>query len=213
MKNRIETSSADLGKCFLKASLILTSILFLGFYLENTTLSFILLLSAGWLMWTFVEYSIHRFLMHELIVPGSKSDILNHQHHHQHPHELKVKPIHRLSVLILGIGVFILAFKLQNSFTILAGFIIGFLIYNYLHYLLHLPIGRYFLPKIQKAHILHHTRYPYCGYSFSTILWDWLFDTLPPRDAEVTEKMKENFFGYSSSKTKNQNKITPGWQG
>lgn len=200
MKMYITTPNLALGKCLLLASLILLSVILMGFLVEKTWVSFAFLLSGGWLTWTFLEYVIHRFLMHELIVPGGKSDLLNHQHHHQHPHELRVKPIHRLGVLILGIGVLGLALKFQNHFTLLAGFFIGFLIYNYLHYLLHRPIGQYLLPKIQKAHILHHTRYPHCGYSFSTILWDWLFDTLPPKDAVITEKMKENFFGISAKK-------------
>lgn len=200
MKTSRKTPEKELGKCFFQASLILMSINLFGFLVKNPSLSFVILLIGGWLTWTFVEYAIHRFLMHELIVPGAKSDLLNHQRHHQHPNDIKVKPIHRLGVMILGIGLLIIALKVQNAFTILAGFFIGFLIYNYLHYLLHRPLGKILLPKIQKAHILHHTRYPYCGYSFSTILWDWLFDTLPPKDAVVSEKMMENFFGQKLGK-------------
>lgn len=195
MKTFLNSPEKDLGLCLVQASLILLSIIFLGLWIQDPSLSFALLLAGGWLIWTFVEYATHRFLMHELVIPGKKSDILNHQRHHQHPHDIKVKPHHRLVVLIFGIGILAIAFKLQNAFTILAGFFLGFLIYNYLHFLLHHPIGKHILPKIQRANILHHTRYPHRGYSFSTILWDWLFDTLPPKDAVITQKMEQNFFG------------------
>lgn len=195
MKTFLHAPEKGLGLCLVQAGLILMSIILPGFLIKNPNLSFVLLLTGGWLIWTFAEYAIHRFLMHELVLPGKKSDILNHQRHHQHPHDLKVKAIHRFYVLVIGIGISIIAFKLQNAFTILAGFFLGFLIYNYLHLLLHHPFGALVLPKIQRAHILHHTRYPNRGYSFSTILWDWLFETLPPENAEITEKMKQNFFG------------------
>ncbi|MDX5340739.1 MAG: sterol desaturase family protein [Cyclobacteriaceae bacterium] len=206
MKTYLHAPEKELGKCFFQASLILISVIFFGLICENPIASFLILLAGGWLTWTFVEYAIHRFLMHELIIPGKKADILNHQRHHQHPHDLKVKPIHRVGVLLLAMVLLGIALKVQNAFTILAGFFIGFLIYNYLHYILHHPAGKYILPKIQKAHILHHTRYPTCGYSFSTILWDWLFDTLPPGNAVVTEKMRENFFGNSFLKKKPSSK-------
>lgn len=180
--------------CFLKAALILSGVIALGFYLEDTPGYFILLFSGGWLCWTFVEYGIHRFLMHELIVPGKKDTLFHHQEHHQDPSNLRVGFIHRAIILILGLLVVWVALKFNSTFIILAGFFTGFLMYNFLHYLLHQPVCRYILPNIQRAHILHHTRYPNQGYSFSTILWDWLFNTLAPPNIEVTEKMKQFYF-------------------
>jgi sterol desaturase/sphingolipid hydroxylase (fatty acid hydroxylase superfamily) len=169
---------------------------------ENPFSYFITLLVAGWLLWTFTEYVIHRFLMHELIVPGKKDELFHHHQHHQNPSDLRVTWLHRFLVGILGCLILGTAVYLNNSFTFFAGFIIGFIFYNFLHYLLHRPIGGYLFPKIQRAHILHHTRYPQCGYSFSTILWDWLFDTLPPRGAEVTDQMKKNYFNHLSKRSK-----------
>ncbi|TDQ16454.1 fatty acid hydroxylase family protein [Algoriphagus boseongensis] len=174
----------------------LSILLIAAFLLKGTIGYFIFLFAYGWLLWTFVEYSIHRFLMHELIVPGKKDELFNHHNHHANPHSLKVKMWHRILVFSLGISIFFLAVTLNNLFTAFAGFFIGFLFYNFLHYILHKPIGKILLPKIQRAHILHHTRYPNCGYSFSTILWDWLFDTLPPKEAEISPKMEENYFGF-----------------
>lgn len=194
MKRSTSSPKSNLILCLLTFLFLEICLLIISSALENRVLVFIVLFASGWLFWTFVEYSIHRFLMHELILPGKKDELFHHHHHHQNPGDLRVRWFHRLFLGISGIGVFWLAIYLNTSFTLLAGFFIGFLLYNLLHYLLHRPIGKYILPNVQRAHILHHTRYPRCGYSFSTILWDWLFDTLPPKDAKVTAQMKKNYF-------------------
>ncbi|MBN7803198.1 sterol desaturase family protein [Algoriphagus aestuariicola] len=187
--------------CIAKASAMLIAVILLGYAFPGTPWFFVTLFFGGWLAWTFFEYCVHRFLMHELLVPSKEEKIFNHKHHHQNPHDLAVKPIHRFAVFLLCLAVFLTALKLNNAFTIFAGFTTGFLGYNLLHYLLHQPFCKCLFPKIQRSHILHHTRYPNCGFSFSTTLWDWLFDTLPPKDAQVTPRMAEVFFG----KTKKRN--------
>lgn len=181
---------------------ILYCLFLLAYSLRETHGYFIVLFISGWLSWTFVEYLIHKFLMHELIVPGKKDTLFNHHEHHQHPNKIRVSYYHRAIIFIIGVAVIWKAYELNNLFTLFAGFFTGFISYNFLHFLLHQPYGKYFLPRIQEAHILHHTRYPNCGYSFSTILWDWMYDTLPPKKAVVTEEMKVKFF-YGSSMVQN----------
>jgi sterol desaturase/sphingolipid hydroxylase (fatty acid hydroxylase superfamily) len=194
MKPSIQHSKSNPVTCGLVFLLLESCLLVIAGTIENQIGIFIILLTSGWLFWTIVEYSVHRFLMHELIVPGKKDELFHHQHHHQNPGDLRVRGTHRIVLVFLGIVIFWLAIYFNNKFTILAGFFIGLLFYSLIHYLLHLPIGKYLFPNVQRAHILHHTRYPRCGYSFSTILWDWLFGTLPPKDVEVTEQMKKNYF-------------------
>lgn len=199
----METQSKNLSKtiqvCFFKAGLILSAVFSLGFYLKGTPGYFIFLFLGGWLAWTFVEYGVHRFLMHELIIPGQKDNLFHHHEHHSHPQNLRVNFLHRLTTLFLGVVILWTAILRNDSFSIFAGFFTGFLLYNYLHYLLHQPICRYIFPKIQRAHILHHSRFPNQGYSFSTILWDWLFGTFAPKNFEITDKMRENYFKSSRS--------------
>ncbi len=187
-------TSKKLLICFLKATIIISLTFSLGIYLKSTPGYFIFLFLGGWLCWTFLEYGIHRFLMHELIIPGKKDTLFHHHEHHSDPSNLKIGIGHRVLILILGGLMIWIALQLNNFFSIFAGLFTGFLFYNLLHYLLHRPICRFIFPRIQRAHILHHTRYPNCGFSFSTILWDWLFDTLAPANVEITDKMKENYF-------------------
>lgn len=194
MKTISNNSPKSIWLCVLDTSIILYCVFLLAYSLRHTPGYFFVLFLAGWLSWTFVEYFVHRFLMHELIVPGNKDNLFNHQEHHQNPKNLKVSFSLRAGSLIVGIGVIWVSWELNNLFTLFAGFFTGFISFNFIHYILHQPYGKYLLPRIQEAHILHHTRYPNCGYSFSTILWDWMYDTLPPKNAHVSEQMRINYF-------------------
>lgn len=205
MSSDTKNYSTPLQLSFLKTGLILAGVFALAFLFKETPGYFIFLFFGGWLSWTFVEYAVHRFLLHELIVPG-KRDSFHHHEHHVNPQNIKVSFFHRFITLILGIGIIGIAIKVNSSFSIFAGFFTGFLMYSFLHYLLHQPYCRFILPKIQRAHILHHTTHPNQGYSFSTILWDWLYGTLPPPSVEISEKMKKFYF--ESHKKSTSERIT-----
>lgn len=201
MNSNTKNYSTPIQLSFFASGLILTGVFALAFLFKDTTGYFIFLFFGGWLLWTFVEYSIHRFLLHELIVPG-KRDSFHHHEHHINPQNIKVSFLHRTLALILGIAIVWIALRLNSTFSIFAGFFVGFLMYSFLHYLLHQPYCRYIFPKIQRAHILHHTTTPDQGYSFSTILWDWLFGTLPASNVEISEKMKKFYFEPYNPKNK-----------
>lgn len=200
MKTITNNPTRSIALCVLNTATIIYCLFLLAYSLRDTAGYFIILFLAGWLSWTFVEYFVHRFLMHELIVPGNKENLFNHYEHHQNPKNLKVSFFNRSVIFIVGVGLIWIAWELNNLFTLFAGFFTGFITYNFIHFILHQPYGKYILPRIQEAHILHHTRYPNCGYSFSTILWDWMYDTLPPKRAQVTEQMRINYFKNSTLK-------------
>lgn len=147
--------------------------------------------------------------MHELILPGSKDTLFNHQKHHQQPHDLKVRPFHRLIFLLILVLAIWFSVNKGGYTPILSGFLFGFTTYNYIHYILHQPFGKHLLPNVQRAHILHHFNRPQYGYSFSTSFWDWLFRTQPPKEDKLTETMIKNYFLNKSnlSKTKTSNSI------
>lgn len=184
MKNPFSIQQSDLLLCTLSFFFIESCLLVIAVSLENVIATFTSFLVSGWLFWTFTEYSIQRFLIKKENIcdckePPSKSKL-----------GLQV-PL----VGFLGGMIMILAIGLNSpSFTFSAGFFCGFLHFTLYRYLLHRPEGKFILPNIQRAHILHHTRYPNRGYSFSTLFWDWLFDTMPPANAKVTDQMKRNYF-------------------
>lgn len=206
MKTSIQRPPLPLKACLFISLGIFSSLLVLEKVIaSDPKVSFLILFSTGWLLWTFLEYFIHRFLMHELIIPGSKDNLFHHHEHHRNPQDLKVKLPHRLVFLLI----FLIALKLSiqsGGYTpIFSGLLGGFSTYNLIHYLLHQPIGRYFFPRVQRAHILHHYHRPHHGYSFSTSLWDWLFGTQPPKSDIINQSMLRKYFHKTNFPITNQN--------
>lgn len=202
MKSTNSKSPVSIGNCMFLASIIFLVLFFIEtIVVEKPIVSFIFLLFVGWLIWTFTEYFIHRFLMHDMILQGSKDNLFHHQKHHQSPQNLKINSFHRLIFLLIFLLSLTLSIQYGGYTVLLAGFIFGFTSYNFLHYLLHQPFGKYFLPKVQRAHILHHFHRPNQGFSFSTSFWDWLFRTQPSKTDKITKAMLSKYFSHSSKRT------------
>lgn len=174
---------------------IIATVLVLGAGLTtSSTFKFLFLFVTGWLGWTFTEYFLHRFWMHNHFRNVNSKIYDMHMNHHKHPREIKIDGTQRSILFIGGIGIFYIALSWNNYFTLFLGFYVGFTLYSLLHIILHKKWGRYIFPKIQKAHIHHHGKYPDKGFSFSTIIWDWMFDTLPPKEEVISEKMLGFYF-------------------
>jgi dihydroceramide fatty acyl 2-hydroxylase len=181
-------------RCILVFSAIAT-VLVLGAGLStSSTFKFLLLLVTGWLGWTFTEYFLHRFWMHNHFRNVNSKIYDMHMNHHKHPQQIKIDGTQRSILLIVGIVLFYFALIWNNYFTLFLGYYFGGTLYSLLHIMLHKPWGKYVFPKVQKAHIHHHGKYPDRGFSFSTIIWDWMFDTLPPKEENITEKMLKFYF-------------------
>jgi sterol desaturase/sphingolipid hydroxylase (fatty acid hydroxylase superfamily) len=182
--------SRDAVICIAIFSLILLILFVLYSQMNIPVGNFILLFGIGYLTWTFFEYYLHRFVMHN----SKNKSFKTHMHHHKHPTDIKITGLQRTVFFLTGIALLTLAFYLNNYFTFIVGFYFGFVIYTVLHVILHHRFGKYILPKVQIAHIHHHGKYPETGYSFSTILWDYMFGTMAPKDAVITEQMKNFYF-------------------
>lgn len=185
---------ASAAYCVLVFLLIFLPVTILGIAIRSESMKFGLLLLAGWLCWTFAEYFIHRFWMHNRFRNLNHKVYEYHMYHHRHPDEIKIKGWHRVVLISAGIVLTVFSVIWNNSFTIFLGFYWGFTLYSLLHLILHKKWGRYLFPRVQRAHIHHHGKYPDKGFSFSNVFWDWLFGTLPPKDAQISDKMVEFYF-------------------
>ena len=150
-----------------------------------------LLFAIGWYSWTFFEYILHRFYMH------NKNDHFalskTHQHHHTHPNEIAFKAIHRL-VMVLIIGVLILiSAQLNNYFTLLAGFMFGIEGYLFMHRILHLKSAQRLLKKQVRYHIYHHCKYPHTCFGISVTWWDDIFRTVPYKP-KINQRVIDFYF-------------------
>ncbi len=199
MKTKMITSHKrrelfEAAKC-ISIFMLFAAIMVLAAGIVNISIfRFSILLLTGWMAWTFTEYFLHRFWMHNHFRNVNSKIYDIHMHHHKHPEEIKVNGLHRSILFIGGVVIGFFAVIWNNYFTLFFGFYNGVMLYSLLHIMLHKPWGRYFFPNVQKAHIHHHGKHPDKGFSFSTIFWDWLFGTLPPKEDVISDKMLEFYF-------------------
>jgi len=147
-------------------------------------LSLILLTLAGIGIWTLTEYWLHRLVFHwePDNAFGRRMHFIIHGIHHDHPND-KMRLVMPPSVSIPLAALFFVAFWLifgQAAFPLFAGFIFGYLVYDYTHYYVH-----HFVPKsdlgkkLREQHMRHHFQDHRFGYGVSSPVWDLVFRTLP----------------------------------
>jgi dihydroceramide fatty acyl 2-hydroxylase len=143
-------------------------------------------LLGGLLLWTLVEYWFHRALFHYQPKTGwgKRISFLVHGIHHDYPQDSSrlVMPLLVSVPLALAFGGFFrLAFGAWYAGPF-AGFTLGYVVYDSLHYAVHhlrLPgrLGRW----IKRHHLRHHFTEEHAGYGVTSPLWDLVFRTMPPR--------------------------------
>lgn len=155
--------------------------LYLGAHLGvSVTIS---LFASGLFVWTLAEYLLHRYMFH--YVPNTKAGerfiFLIHGIHHDDPDDqrrLLMPPVPAILLASLFYGLFslVLGTDLANPFY--AGFLVGYLCYDYVHFFTH--FGRYQtgpMKALQHNHMKHHFRTDGKLYGVSNPLWDYIFKT------------------------------------
>jgi len=151
-----------------------------------------LALGAGALLWTWVEYAMHRWLFHPRLgqdtPPWRRFALLMvHGHHHlvpDDPHRLVATPVQLASLVGLVYGVLAAVVGPPWSGPMLAGFLLAYLAYEALHFRAHHRRPRSGLSRWLAAHHLrHHAGDGTRGFGISTPLWDLILGTgaSPPR--------------------------------
>lgn len=173
------------------------SLLLIANYSRNVSVAFSqgTLFILGWISWTFGEYIVHRFWMHNRPETGKSGKITNHQYHHTHPTEIKITDTLRLYLLLPGFVIMIISFYLQNYFTIFTGLYAGLITYLFMHMILHRKWSARFFPRLLHNHILHHCRFPNKCFGITVTWWDIVFNTSAPKNYKVPEKIINYYFG------------------
>lgn len=142
---------------------------------------------GGVALWTLAEYWLHRKLFHwepegRL---GRRLHFIIHGIHHEHPNDklrLVMPPGASVPLSALFFGLFVLVFGTPHSYALFAGFLLGYLTYDYTHYWLHHFVPRSSLGKrLREQHMRHHFQDHRYGFGVSSPLWDIVFGTLPRR--------------------------------
>ncbi len=139
---------------------------------------------AGLLLWTFTEYTLHRFVFHcdAKSRAGKYFVFLFHGLHHddpQDPTRLVMPPVPAVIIVSLLWMLFSFIFPEKYIDILMANFLIGYLCYDYIHYATHhfpmtSPIGKY----LRKYHLQHHYSGEDSKYGVSSPLWDYIFKTV-----------------------------------
>jgi len=139
---------------------------------------------GGLLLFTFVEYMVHRYLYH---LPATtprkvKFQYAMHGVHHEFPKDktrLAMPPIVTVFVASLLFFVFRLVFG-SWAFGILAGFTFGYASYLFVHYAIHAySPPKNFLRVWWTHHSQHHYRQDEVAFGVSSTLWDHIINTMP----------------------------------
>lgn len=147
----------------------------------------VVLVLAGYVTWTLVEYWMHRVVFHWEPEDGLGARLhwLIHGVHHEHPNDPKRLVMPPLASLPLAIA-FALAFRgvlgADDWWGLTAGFLAGYVLYDSLHYLVHhhVPhsrVGR----RLRELHLRHHFEDDTRGFGISAPWWDVVFGTRPRR--------------------------------
>src|SRR5947207_12618543 len=136
----------------------------------------------GVLLWTLLEYLIHRYIFHYEPKSrlGKQLHYIIHGVHHDYPNDarrLVMPPSISIPLAVLFYVLFLLVFGRLAS-GVFAGLVFGYVCYDMLHYATHhFPMKRGLWLWVTEYHLRHYYKDVDAGYSMSSPLWDYIFGT------------------------------------
>ncbi|XP_037867597.1 fatty acid 2-hydroxylase [Bombyx mori] len=149
-----------------------------------TTFQYVYYISLGVLLWTILEYSLHRWIFH--LDPGSslimiKLHFLIHGMHHKVPFD----GLRQVFPPIPALGITTIIYSALRPFLpypvlVLTGGLIGYLTYDMIHYYVHhgSPKDGTYLYAMKRYHSNHHFLNHDKAYGISSKMWDHVFRTV-----------------------------------
>ena len=155
---------------------------------------FVVLPLAGLLLWTLLEYVIHKVGFHH---PTQSPRWLALQASHGDHHEVPSDPLRIVAQLTTSLPVALVVYAaLSLAFwdpipaaLVMVGVMIGYLAYEVIHFRIHLGRKTWWLPRpLVRHHLYHHHKDQLRCYGVTTPLWDWICRTnRPPRRRRMPE--------------------------
>jgi sterol desaturase/sphingolipid hydroxylase (fatty acid hydroxylase superfamily) len=142
-------------------------------------LAFVGYMAFGLAVWTATEYVLHRFIFH--YVPKQKWALrlhfIFHGVHHDYPRDkmrLVMPPSASIPLAVIFYALFAWIFKSSAILhAFFPGFLIGYLIYDMLHYAMHHHnFKNGWMKKAKQHHMLHHYQDSTKGFGVSSVIWD-----------------------------------------
>ena len=141
----------------------------------------------GWLVYSWVEYQVHRRIFHIATTTEfrKKFQYTMHGVHHNHPKDkdrLAMPPV--LSVTLATALLVVFKTLLGDyAFGFTAGFLVGYASYLLVHYLVHIHRPpKNFFRVLWINHSIHHYRDGEIIFGVSSPLWDYVYGTIERKD-------------------------------
>ncbi len=150
---------------------------------ERSAVDYIILIPFGIVLWTLIEYGLHRFFFHWHPQNRSLASFVSGFHlvHHGQPRDPKcilarARTTLPLSAIILG-----LAYGATGSTTSATGIAVGvwagFLYYEWVHYSVHTSGSTFGLDGHRRRHFRHHFVNERKCFGVTSPVWDFVFGT------------------------------------
>jgi sterol desaturase/sphingolipid hydroxylase (fatty acid hydroxylase superfamily) len=157
-------------------------------------MSIVLGVVFGWIVWTFAEYTLHRFAFHE--ARGRNYGSREHLRHHANPvYHLWSNWPAWLGVLAVGFGLWrwvfgdVVGLSQGTAWAIGTGWVVGYFHYEWLHMACHLwPSRTAYGAFVRRHHFHHHFGAPLRNHGVSSPFWDHVFGTYDHVDRVIVPR-------------------------
>ena len=159
---------------------------FLNLSFTTTELSVatnLIYVGLGLVFWTLTEYAMHRYVFHfdAKSKAGKYLVFLFHGIHHddpQDPTRLVMPPVVSIALAIPFYFLFKLALGAEACMPFFAGFIAGYLVYDFLHFATHhFMFKAKWFKTLKENHMKHHYMAKPGKWGVSSPIWDYVFGT------------------------------------
>lgn len=154
--------------------------------------------AGGLFCWTFIEYFVHRFLLHRR--ENKNYHETDHFNHHHNPGHIFASYLKRLLVSVIAFLAIWCSILFSNYLFLPAGILTGYAVYGYVHVWLHKAWASKWLSRLQKFHMSHHSGQTEKCFGVTFTWWDRLFNTAGTNEKLITEKIKQVYFGNTKQK-------------
>jgi dihydroceramide fatty acyl 2-hydroxylase len=150
--------------------------------------------ALGYGLWTLTEYWLHRVIFHW--EPdrglGAKLHWLIHGVHHEHPNDpnrLVMPPSASVPLALVFLVAYRLIFGAPTWLAVSAGFLLGYVVYDTMHWYLHHRVPHNRLGRrLRELHLRHHFQDDTRGFGISAPYWDRVFGTTPRSRREAAQR-------------------------
>ena len=154
--------------------------------------NFVVPLLVGAFIWTFLEYTLHRFAFHERRGAnfGSREHLA---HHAKRDYTVDTQVLAWIGVLLVGLVAFNLIGRALAGpavgWSLGIGFVVAYFFYEWVHASAHLWAPRTAYGRwLRRHHFHHHFAEPLRNHGVTSPLWDHVFGTFSASDSVLVPR-------------------------